>query len=105
MKKLVWILLLSLLSSQAVAQTAIEKCEAFSLMAKIIMGARQANKELSAVLEAVKDDDEAMNNLYQEWALEAYRKPRYSVAENRNAAIHDFTNQKMLQCMEIMTSK
>lgn len=89
---------LSLLSCSPAFATDLdaEICVLHGVISGRLMETRQAGVPLQKTLEVINERAPE----FKDDLLEAYSSPRYSRKDNQKEAIVEFTNKKMLECME-----
>jgi len=98
MKKIIFMCMLLLISSNAFAEDTTELCTQYSTLASQIMGYRQDGNSFSSIYAIVPKD-------YQSIVIMAYEEPRYYTKEMQDRAKVEFGNTFMLTCIKRFNSK
>lgn len=76
-----------------------ETCKVVSELAAMIMDARQSGVPMARMMEtSVGGADVEFERFNRSLVVEAFRRPRMSVEENRRDEVRDFENQAYLRC-------
>lgn len=87
------------MSFMAQAEEKQDICGMVNELAGSIMSARQRGVDMAQAMKAAGENAEA--DFIRKIIIAAYEKPRYSVAENQQAAVTDFKNSVYLICVKL----
>lgn len=86
------------MSLTAQAEEKQDICGMVNELAGSIMSARQRGVDMAQAMKLAGENAEA--DFIRQIIIAAYEKPRYSVAENQQAAVTDFKNSVYLICVK-----
>lgn len=86
------------MSLTAQAEEKQDICGIVNELAGSIMSARQRGVDMAQAMKAAGENAEV--DFIRQIIIAAYEKPRYSVAENQQAAVNDFKNSVYLICVK-----